>query len=413
MGLHFDLLTGKDMKQINDLKESYGGAQDIMKSIKNMRKYEVRKKTAEQKGYGEMLEMAEDYAKSIAKVEDFVEKENIRTTKEAVVTTQVSGWQGAPVALGCLKRVAGDGTTLAPKEMISVMALTEDYVYNGELISTLAMTENLIGSKFCNTNLIGTPLSNECYVRLEKVTGEKFETIEPSPGMRALVLKNQGTFFGNFGGIEVANNNHLVYLDGITRAAVNTGTNFFLNPSWSTIIAGSYYARDIKNMEFKISMLLSTQNAIQFRMLLNIMKEFICDDGTPAISEINLGNGMSPEMFIQCAKELQSSGLPDVLLTAHIRINSDLGIENFNWTENAYKVLDAGINMTIKYESDGTSRPLDTMETYFLPKEERLAQADKIGEVLYYKCVRCSEDAKEMMRNGHKALFARISYRNH
>ncbi|PIP11709.1 MAG: hypothetical protein COX49_09625, partial [bacterium (Candidatus Stahlbacteria) CG23_combo_of_CG06-09_8_20_14_all_40_9] len=117
MGLHFDLLTGKDMKQINDLKESYGGAQDIMKSIKNMRKYEVRKKTAEQKGYGEMLEMAEDYAKSIAKVEDFVEKENIRTTKEAVVTTQVSGWQGAPVALGCLKRVAGDGTTLAPKEM--------------------------------------------------------------------------------------------------------------------------------------------------------------------------------------------------------------------------------------------------------------------------------------------------------
>lgn len=412
MGLHFDLLSRKDIEQMDALKESYGGARGIMKSIENMRKYETRKKIAREKGYGETLEKAEEYAKSIAKVEDFLEKENIRVTKDGVVTTQVSGWQGAPVALSCLRRMAGDGTTLAPKEMISVMALTEDYVYNGELITTLAMTENLVGSKFCNANFVSTPLSNECYARLERIADEKFETTESSPGMRALVLKNQGTFFGNFGGIEVANNNHLVYLDGISRAAVNTGSNFFLNPSWSSIVAGCYYARDIENMEFKISMLLATQNAIQLRMLLNIMKEYIRDDGKSAIYEINLGNAMSPEMFIQCARELRASCIPDVSIAAHLRINPDLGIENFDWTENAHKVLDAGVDMTIKYESDGTSRPLDTMETYFLSKEERLAKADEIGEVLYHKSVRCSEDAKEMMRRGHKALFAKISYKN-
>ncbi len=412
MGLHFNLLTEKDMKQMDALKESYGGASEIMKTIENKRKYETRKRIANEKGFGKTLDKAEEYAKSIAKVEDFIEKENIKVTKDGIVTTQVSGWQGAPVALSCMRRMAKDGTTLAPKEMISVMALTEDYVNNGELITTLAITENIYGSKFCNANLIGTPLSNECYARLEKITGERFETVESSPGMRALVLINQGTFFGNFGGIEVADNNHLVYLDGITRAAVNTGTNFFLNPSWSTIVAGCYYARDIKNMEFKISMLLSTQNAIQLRILLNIMKEYIRDDGTSALYEINLGNAMSPEMFIQCSRELRASGIPDVSIAAHLRINPDLGIENFNWTENTYKVLDAGVDITIKYESDGTSRPLDTMATYFLSKEERLEQAEEIGEVLYYKSVRCSNDVKEMMRRGHKAIFGKLSYRN-
>lgn len=412
MGMHFDLLAEKDLRQMRLLKESYGGASEIVKTIERKRKYDVRKRIAEETGYGEMLQQVEKFAGSIAKVEDFIEKEKIRVKKDGVVTTQVSGWQGVPVALSCLRRMAGDGTTLAPKEMISIMPLTEDYVYNGELITTMAIAENIVGSKFCNTNLIGTPLSKQCYERLEKITGEKFDTVESSPGMRALVLKNQGTFFGNFGGIEVANNNHLVYLDGITRAAINTGANFFLNPSWSTIVAGSYYARNIPNIEFKISMLLSTQNAIQFRMLLNIMKEYIRDDGSTAITEVNLGNAVSPEMFIQCTQELKSSELKGVLLTAHIRINPDLGIENFDWTDNAHKVLDAGIDLTIKYESDGTSRPLDTMATYFISKEERLAQADAIGEVLYYKCVRCSEDTKEIMRRGHKAIFGKASYKN-
>lgn len=409
MGLHYNLLSEKEKRQIDSLKESYGGSAGITDSIEHKRRYEVRKKIAEEKGYGDLLERAENYASAIAKVDDFTKEENLKAIKDAQVTTQVSGWQGAPVSLECIRLISNDGTTFAPKEMISVMALTEDYVYNGELLTTMAMTENILGGKFCNANLIGTPLSDQCYSRLEKVTGEKFETTETSPNMRALVLKNQGTFFGNFGGIEVANNNHLVYLDGITRAAINTGTNFFLNPSWSTIVAACYYVRDIKNMEFKISMLLSTQNAVQFRMLLNIMKEYSRDDGTSPVYEINLGNAVSPDIFIQCARELQSSDFPNTLLTAHLRINPDLGMENFDWTENAFKVLEAGHNITIKYESDGTSRPLDTMETYFLPKEERLAQAKEIGEVLYYKCVRCSEDAKEMLRRGYKVRFATVS----
>ena len=132
-------------------------------------------------------------------------------------------------------------------------------------------------------------------------------------------------------------------------------------------------------------------------------------DGTTPIYEINLGNGQSADMFVQCANELKESGIPGVSLAAHLRINPDLGLENFDWTENAHKVLATGTDITIKYESDGTSRPLDTMEAYFLSKDDRLAKAEQIGDVIYHKCVRCSEDAKEIMRRGHRASFASIS----
>jgi hypothetical protein len=93
-----------------------------------------------------------------------------------------------------------------------------------------------------------------------------------------------------------------------------------------------------------------------------------------------------------------------------MRINPDLGMAGFDWTENAFKVLDAGRNITIKYESDGTARPYDTMETYFLPDEERTAKAELIGDVVYHKCVRCDADAREIMRRGHETTFARIAY---
>ncbi|MCU0288646.1 MAG: hypothetical protein MUF15_19915 [Acidobacteria bacterium] len=412
MGLHYAFFSNKELKQMDALKESYGGAAEIMKAIDNMRKYDVRKKVAAEKGFGDMLVKAEEYAKSFAKIEDFIKNENITFNKEGVANTQVSGFQGAPITLKGMKRMAEDGQTLVPLEFISVMALTEDYVLNGELLTTLAMSENIMGAKkFCNTNLVGTPLSDEAYARLEKITGQKFETWVPKAGFRALILKNMGTAFGNLGGVEVANNNHLVYLDGVTRCAVNTGGDFYLNPSWPSIAAACYYAHDIKNLTFKVSMLLSTQSPMQFRMLLNIMKEFIRDDGTTPIYEINLGNGMSPEMFIQCSDELKESGIPGVSLAAHLRINPDLGLKDFDWTENAHKVLASGTNITIKYESDGTSRPLDTMEAYFLPKEDRLAAAEQIGDVIYYKCLRCSNDAKDIMKKGHKATFANISYK--
>lgn len=407
--MHFKLLSDKDMKAIDGLIESYGGAAAINQKIEKMRQYENRKKIAGEKGFGDMLDKAEKYAREFPKVEDFIAKEGIKTDKKGVCTTQVSGFQGAYVTFDCMRRLAEKKDILFPTEMISVVALTDHYVYSGDLLATLAMAENIMGaSKFCSTNLIGIPMSEDKFARIEKVTGEKFDRRDLGDGMSQLILKNMGTAFGNLGGVEVGDNNHLVYLDGITRAALETGNNFFLNPSWSTIIAACYFGRQIPAISFKISMLLSTQNALQLRMLMNIFKEFLRDDGTCPIYEINIGNAASPETFIQCSEEMKASGLP-ITLAAHLRINPDLGMEDFNWTANAHKVLDSGNDITIKYESDGTSRPYDTMEAYFLSDEERDEKAELIGDVIYHKCIRCDQDAREIMRRGHETRFAKIA----
>ncbi len=408
--MHFKLLSPIDLKAMDALLESYGGAKEISKKIESMKDYQKRKRVAEEKGYGEMLEKAEEYVKSFAKVEDFIEEKKIRITKKGICTTQVSGFQSARPTFHALKMIAEDGKILFPAEMISVVPLTDYYVYGGELITTLAMAENILkASKFCSTNLLGTPLPEARFKRVEKVTGEKFERRDLGNGMSQVILKNMGTLFGNLGGVEVGNNNHLLYLDGITRASLETGANFFLNPSWSTIVAACYYAREIPNLSFKISMLLSTQNAIQFRMLLNIIKEYLRDDGTTPIYEINIGNAASAETFIRCTRELEESGLPKIYLAAHLRINSDLGMADFNWTENAFRVLEAGCDLTIKYESDGERRPYDTMEAYFLSDEERNEKAEIIGDVIYHKCLRCDRDAKEILLRGHEVKFAGIS----
>jgi hypothetical protein len=409
--MHFKLLSDKDLRAMDALLDSYGGPKEISEKIEPMRDYETRKGIAAEKGYGDMLEKAEEHVQSFAKVEDFIEQNQISVTKEGICTAQVSGFQGARPTFNCIKRIAENGDVLFPTEMISVVGLTENYVYSGDLLATLAMAENILGaSKFCSTNLLGTPLPEERFARVEKITGEKFERRDLGNGLSQIILKNMGTAFGNLGGVEVGNNNHLVYIDGITRAALATGANFFLNPSWSTIVAVCYYAREIPNLSFKISMLLSTQNLIQLRMLLNIFKEYLRDDGTTPIYEINIGNAATAETFIQCCDEVKDSGL-SISLAAHMRINPDLGLADFNWTESAHKVLDAGRNVTIKYESDGTSRPYDTMEAYFLADEERNELADKIGDVIYHKCIRCDKDAKEIMKKGHETRFAKVSYR--
>ncbi len=413
--MKLSLLSDGDIRAIDALKEFHGGASGISQTIDKNRDFETRKKTLAEKGWGEMISDAEELVKRFPKVGDF-ERANAINYRDntGIATAQVSGFQGAKVTHRCMQRIAdatSDTPCFVPAEMISVVALTDNYIYSGDLMATLAMSENIMkASKFCSTNLIGIPQPDARFRELEKLTGKQFDTADLGDGQAQIILKNMGTAFGNLGGVEVANDNHLVYLDGVTRAALETGGNFYLNPSWSTIIAACYYARDIKNLTFKVSMLLSTQNLMQFRMLLNIMTEYLREDGTSPIYEVNIGNGVSPENFILCAEEAAASDVKGLSLAAHIRINPDLGRADFDWTDNCFKVLESGTDITYKYESDGTSRELDTMEAYFLPEEERDALAEKIGDVIYYKSLRASADGIEMMRRGIKPVFGASSY---
>ncbi|MEW6027582.1 MAG: hypothetical protein AB1599_09860 [Planctomycetota bacterium] len=402
-------LNKPEMKAMDKLKASYGGAKKITRTIEEKRSYEYRRKLAAKKGFGKFLEEAEEFARAFPKADGFIKKNNIRVLRNGVATTQVSAWQGYKVTHNCMRRLAGNGKVFLPNEMISVMPLTEDYVYGGDLLATLAMCENIMGAKFCSTSLLGVPLPAHRFERLKKVTGASFDVIDAASGAKQLRMSNMGTFFGNFCGIEVGNDNHLVYLDSITRTALETGNNFFLNPSWSTIAAGCYYGYDIPNISFKISCFMGLHNLIQFRVLLGILKEFRRRDGATPVREINLGNAINAEKFMACCDLVKSAKIKNLSLTAHIVINADLGARDYDWFANAQKVLDKGYDMTLKYESDGTCCSDDTIGSYFMPKEDREAKAEALGEVLYKKVLRCDEDAKKLLKAGHKVRFAGIS----
>ncbi len=408
--MNFSLLDKQDKKFLDRLLAHHGGAGVISQKIKEMRDFSHRKKLLAEKGYLAMIEDAEKLAKSFAQIPKMTGND-----KYGKATSQVSGWQGAKVTHHAMQKIAASASTnnpcYVPSEFISVVALTDNYINNGDLMATLTMAENIMGaSKFCSTNLITTPQPKARFADLAKVCETKFEIADVDADNAAVILKNQGTFFGNFGGIEIANDNHLIYLDGVTRTALATGGDFYLNPSWSSIIAACYYCREIPNIYFKVSMLLATQNTMQFRMLLNIIKEYLRSDGTSPIYEINIGNAASAETFIKCAQELDASGIKGISLAAHMRINPDLGMAGFDWTDNAMQVLKAGVDMTYKYESDGKAREMDTMEAYFMSEADREIHAEKIGDVIYYKSLKATEDGKAMIAAGIQPIFADVSY---
>jgi hypothetical protein len=402
-------LTKQETKAIDKLKASYGGAKKITAAMEEKRDYKFRKAMAEKQGFVNYLNDAERFAREMPKASDYIKNNKIKTAKKAVATSQVSAWQGCRITHNCFKRAAEKGNVFMPNEMISVMPLTDDYVYGGDLLATLAMCENIMGAKFCSSSLLGAPLPEHRFNRIQKITGAKLETVDAGNGMRQLVIANMGTAFGNLCGVEVANDNHLVYLDSVTRTALETGSNFFLNPSWATIAAASYYCRDIPSISFKISCFLGLHNPIQFRVLLSLLKEYQRKDGTCAIREINLGNAINAEKFIACKNILKASKIKGISLTAHIIINTDLGRKDFNWFDNALKVMGKGYDMTLKYESDGSCCTDDTIMSYFLPKEDRESKAEALGDVLYKKVLKCDEHMKSLLKMGYKVKFADIS----
>ena len=192
--MKYKLLSNADLKSIDALLEFHGGASHINSTIAKMRNYETRKKILANKGYGSMLEDAEKLVKMFPKFTDLEKKIGVTyDPSKGIATSQVSGFQGAKVTHHSMKKFAETSIDkepcFVPAEMISVVALTDHYVYSGDLMATLAMTENIMQtSKFRSTNLIGIPHPETRFAELEKVTGEKFDRASLGDGLSALIL---------------------------------------------------------------------------------------------------------------------------------------------------------------------------------------------------------------------------------
>ena len=152
--MYYKLLSDSDMKAIDALKAYHGGAKEINDTLLKMRDCETRKKICGDRGFGNLIEDAENWVNQFTKIGDFEKTNNITYNDQfGVARSQVSGWQGAKVTHHGIRKIAesanADIPCFAPNEMISVVALTDNYVYNGDMLATLTMAENIMkASKF-------------------------------------------------------------------------------------------------------------------------------------------------------------------------------------------------------------------------------------------------------------------------
>jgi len=273
-----NLLNKEEREAINKLIEFHGGAESIEKEIKLAGERQNRLEKLKQLDNGKWYSIfckAEELAalggftgKAVGEIDDRLGRG----------TTQVSGFQGADALLSFLQNLTDNcnkETCIIPSELISVVGLSDEYVYEGDLLATLAIAEDILGVKrFCTSSLVGTPQQEARFKALERITGLSFLRTKIDEKYSAVNLVNQGTPFGNLCGIECSNDNHIIYLDGIIRAAKETGATFFLNPSWNTIVAGCYLGTLIPSIKFKVSCFLASQSTLHSIFLQKLLTSF-------------------------------------------------------------------------------------------------------------------------------------------
>lgn len=397
------LINKKDQKAIDQLIEFHGGAQSISNQIKSAKNKTYREKTISKSSWVWVLDECEKIDKVYIRHNTDYPKHN----SSSVATIQVSGFQGTKAILGFIKESRNKPEkTLVPAEMISVVGLTDTYVNEGDLLSALYLTENVLGVKrFCSSSLVTTPMKEGYFNTLESILGVTFDRNRISETYSSAVVVNQGTAYGNLCGIECANSNYLLYLDGVLRAAKTTGATFFLNPSWNTIVAGCYLSQKIPEITYKISCFLGLQSTIHFQLLLSILRNFKTNTGSPVV-EINIGNAVNSETFCRCNNLLHADDLSNIDLAAHVRINNDLGVANYDWLREAEKVLQRGCNITLKYESAGLCSSIDTIGVYFSDDITRNLLSSELGRVLRERVIRASIDSEYLASKGYSIKHA-------
>jgi len=175
--------------------------------------------------------------------------------------------------------------------------LTDHYVYSGDLLRNRGrwVRTSAGASRFCSTALLSTALAEHRFARCGEGHGREVPPTRPGNGQSQIHLKNMGTPFGTWAASRwrttitscISTPSSVpVWKRGRTSSSIRAG---------QPVVAACYFAREkIPEFSFKISMLLSTQNAIQFRMLMNIVKAYLRDDGTTPIYEINIGQRRQP-----------------------------------------------------------------------------------------------------------------------
>ncbi len=361
------LITNPDTKQVKELCElieKFGGAQAINEKAREARKPEtlMKRLKAMNSPYVTDLEwlMEQRDKKAFVSMDDYcknilggdADASSVDATN--AVTLEISAMQFFPWLIA-QARQAIDKKELMPGRIIRVRNMAEQVEDNGDIMA-VALAMQIIGAT---------------YVESLDTRGTDGSNIHLAGGPE--------TLSGFFGGIGQPNEYPIKWAEEYLNYYTTYGIKEVLNVNPGTILSGYLMHRLGVDIEFKISVFVGNDNPYFIMWTLMTAKLFSREDGTTSLVGFNLSNSVNNETIRQANMIRKQLGLEkQVRFEHHITETfKSIVLQPYNRRDELVKIAREVPNISAKHEGGEPEieatreHPSDIFE-YFMSKKDIL-----------------------------------------
>ncbi|WP_286977480.1 hypothetical protein [Acetomicrobium sp. UBA5826] len=224
------------------------------------------------------------------------------------------------------------------------------------------------------------------------------------------------TITGYFTGVGQPNDHPVQWVDEYLYYATNYGVREVLNINPGSVLAGLILYRLGVDIKFKISVFMGTDNPYYLFIIFALAKLLAREDGSTALSGINLANSVNVKTFLDMARMRREMGLEDkVRIEHHItEAYKSIIIQPYCRREDLLIAVEQGIpNISAKHEGgdpedeEKLDHPSDILD-YFRAKAEVEEAGDlkKLEQNYIYKHIALNRTAEELTKRGFSFVAA-------
>lgn len=310
--------------------------------------------------------------------------------ESTAVTLEISALQYFPWFISEAKR-AIEKRELMPGRFIRVRNMKEQEQDKGDIMAVAAAAQ-IAGASWVETlDTKGTDGSN-------------------------IHLGGPQTLTGYFTGVGQPNDHPVQWVDEYLYYATNYGVREVLNINPGSVLAGLILYRLGVDIKFKISVFMGTDNPYYLFIIFALAKLLAREDGSTALSGINLANSVNVKTFLDMARMRREMGLEDkVRIEHHItEAYKSIIIQPYCRREDLLIAVEQGIpNISAKHEGgdpedeEKLDHPSDILD-YFRAKSEIEEAGDfqKLEQNYIYKHIALNRTAEELTKRGFSFVAA-------
>lgn len=224
------------------------------------------------------------------------------------------------------------------------------------------------------------------------------------------------TITGYFTGVGQPNDHPVQWVDEYLYYATNYGVREVLNINPGSVLAGLILYRLGVDIKFKISVFMGTDNLYYLFIIFALAKLLAREDGSTALSGINLANSVNVKTFLDMARMRREMGLEDkVRIEHHItEAYKSIIIQPYCRREDLLIAVEQGIpNISAKHEGgdpedeEKLDHPSDILD-YFRAKAEVEEAGDlkKLEQNYINKHIALNRTAEELTKRGFSFVAA-------